>query len=87
MIIASRQRLHNINSDPLIKLGNDNIKSVRQYNILGVVVDDKLLWNEHIDCITIRASKRLGMLIHMKPFVPRIEYSSHDQKITNSSLS
>ena len=71
MIIASRQRLHNINSDPLIKLGNDNIKRVRQYKTLGVIVDDKLLWNEHIDSITIRASKGLGMLRRMKPFVSR----------------
>ena len=71
MIIASRQRLHNINSDPLIKLGNNNIKRVRQYKTLGVIVDDKLLWNEHIDSITTRASKGLGMLRRMKPFVPR----------------
>ena len=35
------------------------------------IVDDKLLWNEHIDGITIRASKGLGMLRRMKPFVPR----------------
>ena len=38
---------------------------------MGVIVDDKLLWNEHIDSITIRASKGLGMLRRMKPFLPR----------------
>ena len=38
---------------------------------MGVIADDKLLWNEHIHSITIRASKGLGMLRRMRPFVPR----------------
>ena len=36
MIVGSRQRLDNINGDPEIKLGDPNIKQVKEYKTLGV---------------------------------------------------
>ena len=35
-IVGSRQRLANINGDPEIKLGDTNIKRVKEYKTLGV---------------------------------------------------
>ena len=38
---------------------------------LGVVVDDQLLWKNHVDATIAKVSKGIGMLRRMKPYVPK----------------
>ena len=49
MIAGSRQRINNIENDPDIRLGNDNIKRVKETKTLGIIIEDQLKWNTHID--------------------------------------
>ena len=48
MIVGSRQRIRKIEGDPEVKLGNCNIKRVKETKTLGVIIDDQLKWNAHI---------------------------------------
>ena len=40
MIAGSRQRTNKIENDPHIRLGNDNIKRVKETKTLGIIIDD-----------------------------------------------
>ncbi len=42
MVAGSRQRVSKIENDPDVKLGNCNIKRVRETKTLGVFIDDQL---------------------------------------------
>ena len=70
MIIGSRYRLSKIEDDPKIRLGENNIKRVKQAKTLGIVIDEQLLWKNQINKIAIKASKGIGMLRRMKAYVP-----------------
>ena len=51
MIVGSRPRLNKINNDLEIELGGNNIKRVKETKTLGVIVDDQLNWQTHLDSI------------------------------------
>ena len=42
MIAGSRQRISKIENDPGIRLGNNNIKRVKETKTLRVIIDDQL---------------------------------------------
>ena len=71
MIVGSRQRLDNINGDPEIKLGDPNIKQVKEYKTLCVIVDEQLVWKNNLDSVASEVSKGIGMRRLMKKFVPQ----------------
>ena len=71
MVAGSRQRVSKIENDPDVKLGNCNIKRVRETKTLGVIIDDQLKWNSHIDNVITKVSKAIGMIRQMKAFVPQ----------------
>jgi hypothetical protein len=70
MIISSRQRLAKIDDDPKINLDGADIKRVKQAKTLGIVIDEKLLWQKQIDEITTKVSRGIGMIRRMKTYVP-----------------
>ena len=39
---------------------------------LGVIVDDKLNWNEQIKAINLKLSKGIGLLSKIRHFVPKL---------------
>ena len=39
--------------------GNNTVECVTTYKLLGIIISNDLKWNEHIDCISKKASKRL----------------------------
>ena len=45
------------------------MKQVYFKNTLGVIIDDKLCWNEQIDSISKKVSKGISMRRRAKPFV------------------
>lgn len=47
--IASNYRLKQFIADPKIKLGNKAIKQVSKAKLLGVLVDEKLSWDDHVN--------------------------------------
>ena len=46
------------------------LKEVETKKTLGVLVDEHLWWDKQIDNISKKASKGIGMLCRVKPYVP-----------------
>ena len=63
MIIGSKHNLTKVQSDPTITIGNNNIKRVYQTKSLGVIIDNKLNWEENILSICKKTSKGIGMVL------------------------
>ena len=69
MIVGSRQRLNQINSDPDILIGYHMIKRVSNKKFLGVVLDEQLNWHNHIDNQCAKISKNIALLRRAKSFL------------------
>ncbi len=56
------------------------IERVFEFNFLGITLDDQLKWNKHIDKISNKISRNVGILNSMKHFLPistkRLIYNS-----------
>ena len=55
---------------PVIKMNDVLIEYVKDFNFLGVTIDTKMKWNAHIDKISSKISKVVGVLNHLKKFLP-----------------
>lgn len=64
-VSASRLDLHPIN----LTINNEAIERVRKFTYLGVVLDDKLNWSEHIDKIRREIIPYVFALYRIRPFV------------------
>ena len=60
MLFGTRQKLEH-SSDTEIQLHGQNIERVKSFCYLGVTLDEHLSWNEHIEIICNKVSKRLGL--------------------------
>ena len=69
MLIGSRQRLSQIISDPILSIGSEAIKRVSSTKTLGVMVDECITWNDHIDKVAKKAAKGIGILRRSKGFL------------------
>ena len=72
MIIGSRQRVPSFEQGPLIKLGDKVIKRVLHKKTLGVILDEQLKWDKHIEEQSKMISKSIALLRRAKPFLPRM---------------
>ncbi len=70
MIIGSRQRVPSFEQGPIIKLGNQVIKRVPNKKTLGVILNEHLTWNKHIDEQNKKISNNIALLRRAKSFVP-----------------
>ena len=48
MLVGTRQGLSQILEKPHIKLGCDSIKRVQSTKSLGVITDENIIWDKHI---------------------------------------
>ena len=70
MLLGTRQRLAAFSNLDLI-LSNQHIEKVKTFKYLGVMLDEQLLWKEHIDYIASKVSQRIGFLRRSaKPVLP-----------------
>ena len=53
-----------------ICLNGQILEEVDHANYLGVIIDNKLKWNFHIDSINLKLSKGTGLLAKIRHFVP-----------------
>ena len=53
-----------------IKLQNTNIERVGNFQFLGIVLDETLNWNSHIDKIVLKLSRNIGILYKLKHILP-----------------
>ena len=56
-LIGSRQRSKDIQIDPKITLGDTEVNRVTEKKPLGIVVDDQLLWRNHVHTTIAKVSK------------------------------
>ena len=45
------------------------LRKLANVKTLGVIIDDKLLWKDHINEVCAKVSKALGIMIRVKMFV------------------
>ena len=53
-----------------ISLGNRNISQVRSTKFLGIQIDDKLNYNDHISILSKKLSCTIGTMRRISPLVP-----------------
>ena len=56
---------------PKLKIDNNEIEYVEEFNFLGFVLDKKLGWQGHINMITKKLSKITGVLCRIKHLLPQ----------------
>ena len=71
MLIGSRKRLEQLESEPVIKIGDHAIKRVYKKKVLGVIIEDKLQWAKHVDEQCKKISCSIVVLRKVKPYVPQ----------------
>ena len=59
MLIGSRQRQSQINTEPILSIGSEGIKRVSSTKTLGVIVDECITWKNHIDKVAKKPRKGL----------------------------
>lgn len=55
---------------PKIKIDNQEIKCVDSFNLLGITVNKHMTWKNHIDKISTKISRTIGILNRLKHFLP-----------------
>ena len=68
MLFGTRQKLE-YSSDIAIQSHGQNIERVSSFCYLGVTLDEHLSWNEHVEMICHKVSKRLGLLSRIRPYL------------------
>ena len=69
MIIGSRQKILNVQEEPVISMRDETIKKISNCKTLGVIIDDKLLWKDHINKVCAKVSNGLGIMRRVRTFV------------------
>ena len=68
MLFGTRQKLEHC-SDHRIQLHGKEIDRLSSFCYLGVTLDENLSWNEHVELICNKVSKRLGLLSRIRPYL------------------
>ena len=79
MIFPYRQRKKD-NLIPNLKINAEPIDWVTEFNFLGLTIDEQLSWSPHIQKISNKISRTLGIMNRLKRFMPenllRLIYNS-----------
>ena len=59
MLFLLKNTSDNYNS---IKLNNQSIEKVTSFKLLGIYIDDKLSFKDHVSSLTIKISKPIGII-------------------------
>ena len=57
---------HKVKEEFIIKIGDKMIQRVFETKFLGVIIDDKLNWKEHIKYISAKSSKTIAIVFKSK---------------------
>ena len=64
-----KYKLYPITIKHTIQLHGKEIARVSSFSYLGVTLDENLSWNEHVELICNKVSKRLGLLSRIRPYL------------------
>ena len=65
MVFTKSRIIHDLN----IKIDNESIDEIEKTKILGVIIDNKLNWKEHIAYIADKLSRGIGMIIKARHYL------------------
>ena len=71
MLFHNKQRKINDSDIPKLKMNELFIEQVDNFNFLGIIFDKSLTWKDHIDKISSKISKSIGILNRIKSFTPK----------------
>ena len=79
MILGTNSRLRDLDSDPastpyILSVGNIEIKRVKSTKYLGLIVDDTLSWSDHIDHISMKITRSIGVLKRNQSYLPKSSF-------------
>ena len=69
MLIASKYRLENIPRSPQLRIDSTPITRVQKSESVGVWIDEKLTWSEHIDSVANKVLRAIGGLRQIRLFI------------------
>ena len=55
---------------PSLKIAGEDIAFVDNFNFLGIIINKHLNWTSHVDMLTAKLSKTIGMLNTLKHILP-----------------
>ena len=55
---------------PNLKVNNSNIERVTQFNFLGVILHSYMTWNKHINHISMKITRSIGILYRLRNVYP-----------------
>ena len=75
MIMGTSQKLSNLDIYPSmtpfkLTLNNYEIRRVKKTKYLGMIVDDSLTWEDHIDYVTLKINRGIGIIRRVGQFIP-----------------
>ena len=83
MLITTRQRRSRIDDNIQISLNNVQLINVQREKVLGIEIDNNLLWGEHVRKVTWKMSANIWLLSKIKGFLSKehrlIYYKSYIQ--------
>ena len=56
---------------PNLKVNNNIIERVTEFNILGVILHFHMTWNKHINHIFMKIAISIGILYHLRDVYPK----------------
>ena len=71
MFISSTHNNKKLNNLPTIRVGNELIRRTHVTIYLGLIVDDTLKWDLHIEYISKKIKKNIGVMKHVRSCVPK----------------
>ena len=77
MLIGSKVRINKLTSDPKIVIGGHRLKRVVVTKSLGLMIDENLSWEEHVNYMSKKVAKGLTMLRRIRDLLP-INYTLVD---------
>ena len=83
MFFHKRETLPHIN----LSLNDVIIENVLKFNYLGIIIDEHLSWNSHIEMIGLKVSKAIGIINHLKLIYPqRVLFTLYNSLIISHML-
>ena len=70
MIFHNHQR-DIINHTPKLELNGEPLVRVEDFNFLGLTIDQHMTWNAHIQKISNKISRSLGVMNRLKRYLPQ----------------
>ena len=80
-------RAREYGSEHVLKIGNQKLKKVDKVKFLGVIIDEDLKWEPHVEHLTQKLKSALIMIKRIIKFIPKSEYMKIYDALFKSHLS